>query len=106
MKFTPGPWDVKFRQNVVTKSGRGIATCGGYTTNDPVEWEKVSKENYANAHLIAAAPEMYDVLIWLLHLCHGVSKGGSDVPVTNDEWGQAWRTAMDVISKAEGREDE
>ena len=60
---TPGPWVIKHDFNVMgtgrdgTKN-RCVAQCGGYSSNmvDP------TRENIANAHLIAAAPELLEAL--------------------------------------------
>jgi len=55
-KYTPGPWSVMRNYNVV-KGNRGIANCGGYTTN-AANWEQVEEENKANTRLIARAPAL------------------------------------------------
>ena len=75
MGYTPGPWKIKHEQNVVAESGRGIASCGGYTTNDPEEWETVIEENLANTRLIAAAPEMYEALRQCKHILDTIAIG-------------------------------
>ena len=53
-------------------------------------------------HLISAAPEMYEALEWLLHLHHGVSKGGENTPITDKEWEHALSDAMKAVKKARG----
>jgi hypothetical protein len=59
MKFTPGPWEIIFEFNVQkTGAKRGICSCGGYQNNREDSYD----ENIANAHLIAAAPDMYEAL--------------------------------------------
>ena len=68
MTHTPGPWKVaenlfgstasyEVYTNVETRSGRG-----GYTRICQI----TPRDQKANAHLIAAAPEMAEVLEWLL----------------------------------------
>jgi len=59
-KHTPGPWEVNIYNGhhvISPKNGRTIASC-----NIP--------NHKANAHLIAAAPEMLEALIeiWKYHL--------------------------------------
>ncbi len=54
-KHTPGPWTVRYQYNVFAGK-RSIAGCGGYTSNDPNE--DTHEVNMANAHLIAAAPDL------------------------------------------------
>jgi len=62
-KFTPGPWHVKDNGLIFIlppdESGNFVvAGCGQtYSVSD---WEK--ERSLANAALIAAAPEMYDLL--------------------------------------------
>lgn len=53
-KFTKGEW-VRDYYNVKTESGKLIADCG-------FSDEGCDKEEQANAHLIAAAPDMYKKL--------------------------------------------
>ncbi len=99
MKFTPGPWKIKYRVNVEAENGRGIASAGGHSDN--TRCEEVDAENQANAHLIAAAPKMYEALEWLVNLASGVSRLGGPV---NEEWETAWRTAEQALRKAGGTE--
>jgi len=108
-KFTPGPWEylceIGYAGNYPyskahrVKIGKETLTigCHGY------DWEG-GKEIEANAHLIAAAPEMYEALRWLLHLAHDVSKAGPDFPVTEEEWADAWESAKAALERAEGYE--
>lgn len=63
MGHTEGPWEIKHEFTIISDSGRGIATCGGYTQN--FDDEKVHLENVANAHLIAAAPELLEACKWV-----------------------------------------
>jgi len=60
MKFTPGPWVIKHEFNVMDSKGRSVAACGGQMQNFDVE--ELHAEKIANAHLIAVAPEMYELL--------------------------------------------
>lgn len=75
-KHTPGPWVRDFKPgyqcDVRAASGRKVAVTGGL--QDPKTREAYivnSAENDANAHLIAAAPEMYDLLMEALISCSG-----------------------------------
>lgn len=50
------------------------------------------------AQLRATVETLRAPLVWLMHLHHGMSKGGPDVPITDDEWSAALeqaRTALD-----------
>lgn len=86
-KHTPGPWTTG---GFYVKAADGhimIAdvTCGN---GPPTDEEK------ANAHLIAAAPDMYEALVALT--C-------SDNDVLNDGASPVWAAAMKAIAKAEGK---
>lgn len=67
-KFTPGPWEAgknPYMCDLVEDYGKSI-----YVGNDSIAWAKVKNPNskkaiqkaIANAALIAAAPEMYEML--------------------------------------------
>lgn len=55
MEHTKGDWEVIDRWNVLSGK-RLVANCGGYFHNV----ESVAEESEANAHLIAAAPRLYE----------------------------------------------
>ena len=60
-KHTPGPWALsksRAGHSIVCASGRTVAAAHLLGTIHPVD------EVEANAHLIAAAPEMYEALKW------------------------------------------
>ena len=68
-KFTPGPWHKKGKRVFWTKPERdlpkdnlfnGLVCICATTEDNPPE---VNEEACANASLIAAAPEMYEVLV-------------------------------------------
>jgi len=65
-KHTPGPWFVgKLTANVYfgNSSGELIAQCGGYKFK-----QKPEHEEKANAHLIAAAPDLLEALQGVLRV--------------------------------------
>ena len=99
MKHTPGPWKANIDNNgdyiVTIRSYRRVYVNATYEDDDNVKYD---------ASLIAAAPEMYEAIRWLLHLRSGVSKGGDDFRVTDDEWNDAWESAISAITKAEGND--
>ena len=70
-KFTPGPWKAFFgtENNRVLigigeeETGEGIADCGDrYWRGKFGLWRGNDEEAHANAHLIAAAPDLYAAL--------------------------------------------
>jgi hypothetical protein len=70
-KFTPGPWSLY----IGPESGEPIAVCDNsskrYTICDfriIAHDSPIRKQSGANARLIAAAPEMYELLSAVIHL--------------------------------------
>ena len=61
MKHTPGPW------RVIPKIDTGYMLFGGISYLGSIEARLPSLENEANAHLIAAAPELLAALIEARH---------------------------------------
>lgn len=63
--YTPGPWVIRhdfnvFGADVIHGGSRLVASAGGHSNNvRPLE---ADEENRANAHLIAAAPELLEAL--------------------------------------------
>lgn len=96
-EYTKGSWEViPSASHVISSDGEGICKF---------ESKHGMYDNYrANAQLISAAPEMYEALRWLLFLRSGISKGGDDFHVTEEEWNDAWNSAINALAKAEGRE--
>lgn len=59
-KFTPGPWHKDERSDIYVRDSEGDYIAETYA---PMPKRKRAKgENEANAHLIAAAPELYEAL--------------------------------------------
>ena len=67
-KHTPGPWVVKDRDTVVGPQGNVVAECCGYSVQATDKDQVRQGGREANAHLIAAAPAMYEALKYLVHL--------------------------------------
>lgn len=73
--WTAGPWVVSNRASFFVEAQRhghngGICSTGGYSYN-AVDGEALMDENIANAHLIAAAPDLYEALENLLAIHNG-----------------------------------
>lgn len=121
-KFTPGPWSVpkKYISEVEHSSGSTIATCwhelcANQTIDVTDIYECSLEESAANAHLIAAAPELYEALekakAAMQPFDHRVFYDNGDVTVTDvhtltiDEWADLYfavRNAFDALAKARG----
>lgn len=109
-KWTPGPW-------LVTKSHDGIAIAMGSAIISPYEyttghlwktdlyWGEEDDEDVANAHLIAAAPELYEILSMLVDNSEAVAFYPSAIEQSDwgsvdfEEWAQRARA---VLAKARG----
>lgn len=60
-KFTPGPWSLEAGRSIVTPSGRFYLGYGSHPKSGNPEFRNfVELDN--NAHLCAAAPELYAAL--------------------------------------------
>ncbi len=76
-KWTPGPWQVVIDDDGNPLSGRPSVSASDELDCSIVHWDgfvqeywrsaRGDKEIHANAHLIAAAPELYDALFDLLN---------------------------------------
>lgn len=58
-EFTKGPWTIRFGTTILA-GNRLVGSTGGHQSN--VNSDAVNAENEANAHLIAAAPDLYEAL--------------------------------------------
>jgi len=59
-KHTPGPWVIRYKDAVYAQCGRFIADCE--LTPYDARPQPPNSTDAANAHLIAAAPAMYEAL--------------------------------------------
>jgi len=77
--FTPGPW--------VARIGNGIEVCGSDAVAIAEIWLRGNRElETANAHLIAAAPELYEAL--------DCFPGFTDDAIIGDSWIEVMRAAL------------
>ena len=92
-KHTPGPWQIKRHFD----PGYKFISAQKHTALAQVVWcmedEDRSPECEANAHLIAAAPDLLDALFYLLETSSGVS---------HEQWLEAMEQARAAILKATG----
>lgn len=93
-KHTPGPWEVcrdsRGCQSVRAKSGFLAFTPSIQHYNDPTRYIDETEEAKANAHLIAAAPDMLEALKDVIQI------------VRVDEWPRLSGKCRAAIAKAEG----
>ena len=98
-QFTPGPWAIRYATNITAistpKGEMQLSLHGIYDGLKPLsvdlhEWK-------ANAHLIAAAPAMYEALSELVkYLREQVAAEALDT------WAPVFKAAM-ALAQAEGR---
>ena len=86
-KHTPGPWSADFGETARIADPRGATLARA--TNIHLGGRRPANEVEANAHLIAAAPEMYDLLAT-------IENDGEQVPA----W--LWDKIQAVLAKARG----
>jgi hypothetical protein len=66
-KFTKGPWSARIDKDLYSEVGRN-GDPQSFISSHRNEYSGVTKDcAVANAHLIAAAPEMYEMLAELLN---------------------------------------
>ena len=99
-KFTKGEWIVYVESDDFGRQNYDEIVIGMASYNDDpyghycmhkvvIEDEETSEEAIANAHLIAAAPEMYDML-------HSIENDVNQIPPF------LWDKIQDVLKKARG----
>jgi hypothetical protein len=95
-KFTPGPWTAADRVVVTTIESNGFAT---WLANCAVGGSGCDQQ-LANAHLIAAAPELYEALRSVLDALGALSNPSElYARLGNDD---ACKRVWDALAKAEG----
>ena len=105
MKHTPGPWAVSATRTHVLRDHPRETICSVFGGHESMGRHVTSETQEANAHLIAAAPELLDAL-------RGMQKASEEIAVEFIEhkratnWGivnDAYIAAARAIAKAEGR---
>ena len=103
MSHTPGPWKVKY-EAMVFSGNRSVANCGGYSSN--VDSTKVRNENFSNAVLVSAAPELLAACEALLEYYDtGIDWAYSEGALKDSEYNDAihkMENAKAAVKKAKG----
>lgn len=102
-EFTKGPWKYNYRSGLIEGPKR-IGICGVYGKQQDFT-------KYANARLIAAAPEMYEALREACTLLVIAADQARDAAKSDGRWSgvdekllRYAREGQAVIAKVEGRE--
>ena len=61
-KFTPGPWVAYLNEPKLNNGHATVESASGSHIMDVAVYKSNRDEKFANANLIAVAPEMYDIL--------------------------------------------
>ena len=72
-KWTPGPWVLVGDSRTIIESESGDGIIG--INSQSMSWLEIDD---ANAHLIAAAPELYDALLYVLSVCPAIDYIGEE----------------------------
>lgn len=100
MKHTPGPW------RVIPKIDTGYMLFGGISYLGSIEARLPSLENEANAHLIAAAPELLEALIKAKEILEQAEEIDFDdmahIAITSEDGCDLRDLIESVIAKARG----
>ena len=94
MKSTPGPWEISNSGRQVGKRAlNGSLNLLADTTNSCFY-----EEDEANAHLIAAAPEMLDFIVLVVE-----SQEWDGNNPDEEKWSDFYAKARAIIAKIEGK---
>lgn len=100
MKHTKGQWNVSSSSLVVSEEGKMISNCLQFISIP--ELSISLEEAEANAHLIAAAPELLEALKSAVNLIDTLTDN-----IESEEaieiYGQYYTGFLNAINKAEGR---
>lgn len=99
-QHTSGPWEVayldKHGQAVIRAEHFEVATCWHHSVG------AIEKEMHANAHLIAVAPELLEMLSVSLELLRNVTPSGD--ALSDEVLKETIEVSAKVIAKAIGSE--
>ena len=96
MEHTKGPWK-SFNHYVSTADQQGIANCKNVQEGNPI----TPAESYANARLIAAAPDLLAACKGILIYAHEIAER-ADIDDGHAFWAYI-ADAVDAIAAAEGK---
>jgi hypothetical protein len=92
MAHTPGPWRLSLTDETLVLAGKQQEVASAHCINYDDDWEMVA----ANARLIAAAPDLLELLI-------AARAGLASASDNTDEWQSQCRPMLDAIDAAISR---
>ena len=96
-KHTQGPWGVDATGQVCKRATNGSWDLIAYLDESPYYHNK-----FANAHLIAAAPAMYEALQWARQYLR-MPNFHPDNSYNSEQWAEDYNKLTDALAQAEGR---
>lgn len=96
-KFTPGPWEATSEYIIGSDVPEVHSVLNVIADADPLGAVDLLDEKIANAHLIAAAPDLYDIVASLFGLPEGADGGH-----ICDMWEKMQHMAEKALAKARG----
>jgi hypothetical protein len=110
-EFTPGPWDAFLlvdEAEVIAPKSRDTRIadvfCGSSFTGKG-QYDISQRECHANAHLIAAAPAMYEKHERIAHLAEYYSLSGASVPELMGQLSRIFNEAQAALALADGDQE-
>ena len=86
MNYTKGPWSISRRSKSTELKDIFISAGGEYVARVVVPYTSKSIEEYeANARLIAAAPDLLEVLQDIIE-CRDALLNNRELPMTTEQW--------------------
>ena len=101
IKHTPGPWAVcnwMVGNNVPT----GETTVCGPNGDEHICTMDGNENNQANAHIIAAAPAMYEALLWAKQYLR-MPNFHHDNSYNAEQWAGDYNKLCEALAQAEGK---
>lgn len=104
-KFTPGPWQTDpecGHESVLGPNGAMVADCAIFGLSK--QFRARGGDNVANAHLIAAAPDLYEALAALVSSITAITGDGGrrSWSVNAARLAEAYDASIPALSKARG----
>jgi hypothetical protein len=100
-KHTPGPWHLSECATQTTKAG--IVSIDGLHITDVNGYGMTDSQNQVNAHLIAAAPAMYEALVETMRVLRSLRDNKEEwYTLVTPELLTAWDKNKTALAQAEG----
>ena len=99
-KHTPGPWHLSECATQTTRAG--IVSVDGLHITDVNGYGMTDSQNQANATLLAAAPAMYEALLWAKQYLR-MPNFHHDNSYNAEQWAGDYNKLCEALAQAEGK---